>query len=136
MKIGFLGPEGTFSEEASKLYLRKIKGKVDLIPFSTFHDLLFAVDSGKLAEGIVPIENSIEGTIGIVTDMLVKDVNLMIEDCLSLETESSETVIGLGEGVNEFSQVEESSDVLFWIILVGGLVIFLLLLIFLAYVFL
>jgi len=27
MKIGFLGPEGTFSEEASKLYLKKVKDK-------------------------------------------------------------------------------------------------------------
>jgi len=84
MKIGFLGPEGTFSEEASKLYLKKIKGKIDLIPFSTFHDILFAVESGKVHEGIVPIENSTEGTIGIVPDMLVKDVDLMIKQELVL----------------------------------------------------
>ncbi len=78
MKIGFLGPEGTFCEEASKLYCRRIKGKIELTPYTTIHDLLYAVDRGKLSEGIVPIENSIEGTIGIVTDMLVKDVNLVI----------------------------------------------------------
>ncbi|MBU0502690.1 MAG: prephenate dehydratase [bacterium] len=78
MKVGFLGPEGTFSEEASKLYVRRLSGKVELIPFSTIHDLLFAADQGKVNEAIVPIENSIEGTIGIVTDMLVKDVNLQI----------------------------------------------------------
>jgi prephenate dehydratase len=79
MKIGFLGPEGTFCEEASKIYLNKISGKNDLIPYGTVHDLLLAANLGKVREAIVPIENSIEGTLGIVTDMLVKDVSLMIK---------------------------------------------------------
>lgn len=78
MKVGYLGPEGTFCEEASKLYLRKLPGKVELIPYTTVHDLLYAADRGSIQEAIVPIENSIEGTVGIVTDMLVKDVNLVI----------------------------------------------------------
>lgn len=79
MRAGYLGPEGTFCEEASKVYLRKLEGRVELIPYTTIHDLLYAVDRGRLNEAIVPIENSIEGTVGIVTDMLVKDVNLVIK---------------------------------------------------------
>lgn len=79
MKVGYLGPEGTNSEEASRLYLKKIEGKVELIPYTTIHDVLFAADRGKINEAIVPIENSIEGTVGIVTDMLVKDVDLVIK---------------------------------------------------------
>jgi prephenate dehydratase len=79
VKVGYLGPEGTFCEEASKLYLRKIPGKVELFPYTTIHDLLYATDRGRLREAIVPIENSIEGTVGMVTDMLVKDVNLLIK---------------------------------------------------------
>jgi prephenate dehydratase len=78
MKVGYLGPEGTFCEEASKIYLRRIPGKIELVPYTTIHDLLYAVDRGRISEAIVPIENSIEGTVGIVTDMLVKDVNLVI----------------------------------------------------------
>lgn len=78
MKVGYLGPEGTFCEEASKLYVKRLPGKVELIPYTTIHDLLFAADRGNIQEAIVPIENSIEGTIGIVSDMLVKDVNLVI----------------------------------------------------------
>jgi len=78
MKIGFLGPEGTFSEVASKIYVNRVAGKNELIPYTTIHDLLFAVQRGKIKEAIVPIENSIEGTVGVVTDMLVKDVNLQI----------------------------------------------------------
>jgi len=77
LKVGFLGPEGTFCEEASLLYTKKLKN-VELISYSTIYDLLIAVNKGHLDEGITPIENSIEGTVGIVTDMLVKDVNLVI----------------------------------------------------------
>ncbi len=79
LKVGYLGPEGTFSEEASILYAKKLKN-VELIPYSTIHDLLVAVDYGKVNEGITPIENSIEGTVGVVSDMLVRDVNLKIRE--------------------------------------------------------
>ncbi|OGB88514.1 hypothetical protein A3J44_01230 [candidate division WOR-1 bacterium RIFCSPHIGHO2_02_FULL_45_12] len=78
MKIGFLGPEGTFSEEASKLYVKKLEGKAELVPYAAIHDLLYAADRKKVDEAIVPIENSIEGTIGVVTDMLARDVDLVI----------------------------------------------------------
>jgi len=78
LKVGYLGPEGTFSDEASSLYKKKI-GNAEFIPFSTFHDIITAVDKGRIQEGIVPIENSVEGTIGIVTDMLVNEVDLKIK---------------------------------------------------------
>jgi len=77
MKIGYLGPEGTFSEEASVLYRKKI-GKAEFMPYSSIHDLLKAVNRGSVREGVAPIENSVEGTIGIVSDMLVSDVDLKI----------------------------------------------------------
>jgi prephenate dehydratase len=78
LKVGYLGPEGTFSDEASSQYKKNI-GNAEFIPFSNFHEILISVDKGKIDEGIVPIENSVEGTIGIVTDMLVNEVNLKIK---------------------------------------------------------
>jgi prephenate dehydratase len=78
LKIGYLGPEGTFSEEASAVYQKRI-GKAEFIPYSTFHDLLIDADRGKIDEGIAPIENSVEGTIGIVMDTLVNEVDLKIK---------------------------------------------------------
>jgi len=77
LKVGYLGPEGTFSEEASHLYTKKVPN-ARLIPYGTFFDVLFAVDKGVIDEAVMPIENSVEGTVGIVTDMLAADVNLMI----------------------------------------------------------
>jgi prephenate dehydratase len=84
MKVGYLGPEGSFSEEAGKLYLKILGSKDQLFSFNTIHDLLYAVNQGKIKEAIAPIENSIEGTITIVPDMLVRDVNLMIKQELVL----------------------------------------------------
>lgn len=78
MKVGYLGPEGTFSEEAGKVYAKKLEGKVEMIPYATLHDILYAADKGEINEAVVPIENSIDGTIGTVTDLLVKEVNLKI----------------------------------------------------------
>lgn len=84
MKVGFLGPEGTFSEEAGNIYVKRLKGQADLIPYATIHDLLLAVQHNKIKEAVVPIENSIEGTISIVSDMLVRDVKLLIKHELIL----------------------------------------------------
>ncbi len=75
-KIGYLGPKGTFSYEAAKVYSKD--SNAELVPYSTLHDILFAVDRDELEKGVVPVENSIEGTIGVVQDMLVKEVDLKI----------------------------------------------------------
>jgi len=77
-KIGYLGPEGTFSHDAAILYSKDNNQKTELIAFPTLHDILFAVDREEIDKGVVPVENSIEGTIGIVQDMLVKEVDLKI----------------------------------------------------------
>ena len=83
-KIGYLGPEGTYCEEASLKYLKGFKG-ADLIPYGTIHELLHACDRGRVKEAVVPIENLIEGTVGVVMDMLVKDVNLKIKKEIVLQ---------------------------------------------------
>ncbi|HTY13097.1 MAG TPA: prephenate dehydratase [Candidatus Omnitrophota bacterium] len=78
MKVGYLGPEGTFSEDAGKLYSRRMGKNVKLIPFPTFHDVIMAAQKGEVDESLVPVENSIEGTIPTVTDMLAREVTLKI----------------------------------------------------------
>lgn len=78
MKVGYLGPEGTFSEIAGKVYAKKLKGKVRMLPFSTFHDVLNAVLKHEIDEAVVPLENSIEGTISAVLDILAREVDLKI----------------------------------------------------------
>src|SRR3989304_4481269 len=77
MKVGYLGPQGTFSEEAI-LSLKSFKEK-DLVPLATEQDVLRETDKGRVSKGIVPIENSIEGPGNVTLDTLTFETNLLIE---------------------------------------------------------
>ncbi|RJQ31791.1 MAG: prephenate dehydratase [Actinobacteria bacterium] len=77
MKIGYLGPKGSFSEEALLATL-KYKEK-ELVPFPTIGDLITACDKGKVNKALVPVENSIEGSVNITLDTLVFNSSLVIE---------------------------------------------------------
>jgi prephenate dehydratase len=74
--IGFLGPSGTFTEEA----LRSEAGlaQADLRPLPSFVHVLSAVTDGAVDYGFVAIENSIEGTVSIALDQLVFERDLII----------------------------------------------------------
>lgn len=72
-KIGFLGPSGTYAEEAAS----KISG--ELIPFDSIMEVLDAVQNKNIDIGVVPIENSIEGPVGITLDLLAHDYDLKIK---------------------------------------------------------
>jgi len=75
--VAYLGPRGTFSFEAAKKFT-KDKPDHKLVDYPTLHDILYAVDREDVDLGVVPVENSIEGTIGVIQDMLVKEVDLKI----------------------------------------------------------
>ncbi len=75
MRIAYLGPAGTFSEEAALRYDPNAK----LIPFPSFHAVAAAVDTGMADEGIVPIENSIEGSVPDTLDLLIHDARILIK---------------------------------------------------------
>lgn len=85
MKIGYLGPRGTFSELAAL----KIKGENEIIPFHTIWDVLENVDLGKINSGIVPIENSIEGVINITLDSIIFDTELFIQKQVTIPIEQN-----------------------------------------------
>src|SRR6202050_2295839 len=74
--IGFLGPSGTFTEEA----LRSEPGlaQAELRPLPSFVHVLSAVTNGTVDYGFVALENSIEGTVSIALDQLVFDRDLII----------------------------------------------------------
>ncbi len=67
MRVGFLGPEGTFSEQAARL----LGG--ELVAFTTVHDVIGAVGDGDVERGVVPIENSLEGAVNATLDALAVD---------------------------------------------------------------
>lgn len=75
MRVGYLGPAGTFSEQAMResLQLAAPSGEAEIIPLTTVHDVVSAVQSGLVDRAIAPIENSVEGGVNEVIDALVHD---------------------------------------------------------------
>jgi prephenate dehydratase len=67
MKLCLLGPEGTFSEMAAK----KWSTMAELLFMDDMESAAVAVDEGVCDESIVPIENSLEGPVGVVMDILL-----------------------------------------------------------------
>lgn len=76
--IGFLGPKGTFSHQAVNDYI-KDKSGYEPAPFSTIPEIIYAVQKGEVDEGIVPIENSLEGAINATHDIMGVEVDLKIK---------------------------------------------------------
>ena len=71
MRIAYLGPAGTFTEDA----LREAMGDADaeIVPAPNVYDAIRAVDSGSADRALVPFENSIEGAVRSTLDTLAFD---------------------------------------------------------------
>jgi prephenate dehydratase len=76
MRIGHLGPAGTFTEEAVRA--EWAADGADLVPYPTVLDTVDAVLAGEVDVALVPIENSLEGTVTTTVDALSADPRLAI----------------------------------------------------------
>jgi prephenate dehydratase len=75
MRIAYLGPAGTFSEDAA----RHCAGPDDeLIPFASFPALVSAVETSVAKVAVLPIENSLEGSVSTTLDLLIHETKLQI----------------------------------------------------------
>jgi prephenate dehydratase len=69
MRVAFLGPEGTFSEEA--LLASPEADQFEPVAEPTVYECVMAVQSREVDRAIVPIENSLEGSVNATLDALV-----------------------------------------------------------------
>jgi prephenate dehydratase len=76
-RVGFLGPEGTFTEQA--LLSQPDLAAGELVAFHSIPDVLRAVAAGEVDQGFVGIENSIEGAVTVTVDNLAFDNDLLIQ---------------------------------------------------------
>lgn len=76
MRLAYLGPPGTFTEEAALRYAER--ESAELIPFSSMPALVSAVETGLADRAILPIENSLEGTVSTTVDLLIHETDLKI----------------------------------------------------------
>ena len=68
LTIAYLGPKGTWSHQAA---LKQFGKRCELIPCQSFKDVFDMVDRGKAQYGVVPVENSSEGSVTAVMDLFV-----------------------------------------------------------------
>ena len=73
MKIAYLGPAGTFTEDALGEALPD--GGYESLRTATIHDAILAVERGEAERALVPIENSVEGSIRPTLDTLAFEVS-------------------------------------------------------------
>ena len=81
-RYAFLGPAGTFSEEA--LYTLGIED-LEPVECTSIPEVFEAVERGRADAGVVPIENSIEGSVPATLDALAFDTQLEIQSELVLD---------------------------------------------------
>ena len=74
MNIGYLGPEATFTDYAARQLFKEAKR----IPFVSIPECMDAASTGEIDAAIVPLENSIEGSVNLTIDYLVHETNLQI----------------------------------------------------------
>ncbi len=77
LRVAFLGPPGTFSEEA--LLEQPDLAAGELVPMRSFPEILDATQRGEVDVGFVALENSIEGTVRLVLDGLIFENDLLIQ---------------------------------------------------------
>lgn len=136
--VGYLGPAGTFSEQAARDYAAKVSGlhpsaaavggtgggigsgaqgpsaaaTAELVPFRDIPELLAAVDRGRVAVGVVPAENAIEGTVVVTLDMFVHEVDLTIVGEIVIPVRHHLLVRPPGEGTAADEQGKPGSGLL------------------------
>ena len=73
MKISVLGPVGTFSHEAGLVYCKDAQFLFE----DTIYDVFDALSSGRVDAAVVPLENSVSGSVGESLDALLEfDLNV------------------------------------------------------------
>ncbi len=75
MRVGYFGPEGTFTHEALIDASRAddASASLELVPFATIYDTVMAVHHGDVERSLVPIENSLEGSVNATLDALAME---------------------------------------------------------------
>ena len=92
MNVSYLGPKGTFSEIAVVYYFSK---NINKHPKSSIEEVFKSVEESEVDYGVVPIENSVEGSVNNTLDLLLDctvlingEIEIIINQCLlSQETD-------------------------------------------------
>jgi chorismate mutase/prephenate dehydratase len=99
LKVGFLGPEGTFTQTA---VFKHFGHSVRALPFHTIDEVFQEVECGAADFGVVPIENSTEGSVNNTLDMFLTSP-LKITGEIELRIEQH--LLGLMPGLEDIERI-------------------------------
>jgi prephenate dehydratase len=71
-RVAFLGPAGTYSEEALRTSAPE---DLEEVPYPSIYEAVMAVEAGEVDRAVVPIENSLEGAVAVTLDTLALDAS-------------------------------------------------------------
>jgi len=99
MKVGYLGPEGTFSQSA---VYKHFGHSVRALPLGMIDEVFGEVESGAADFGVVPIENSTEGTVNHTLDMFLTSP---LKICGEVEMRIRQHLLGTMTGLDKVVRV-------------------------------
>jgi prephenate dehydratase len=70
-RVGYLGPPGTFTEEA--LLVSAVEDAIEPVALASIYDTVMALRAGEVSWAIVPLENSLDGSISVTLDLLASE---------------------------------------------------------------
>jgi prephenate dehydratase len=86
-EVGYLGPPGTFGEQAALLYLQQTGLDARLRPFDSHVEVIRAVDDETVAYGVVAVENALGGAVPEALDAILAAANVSLCAELTLPVE-------------------------------------------------
>jgi chorismate mutase / prephenate dehydratase len=99
MTVAFLGPEGTFTQQA---VVKHFGNAVKAIPSATIDEIFTAVESGSCQFGVVPVENSTEG---VITHTLDRLLNSHLNICGEVEIRVHQNLMGCATNFADITEV-------------------------------
>ena len=84
-RVGYLGPPGTFGEQAAYTY----DPQAEHVPLSSNAGVVDAVADGRVEEGVAPIENSLDGAVNETLDALIRNEGVFVRGEFVLAVEQN-----------------------------------------------
>ncbi len=103
LTIAHLGPAGTYAETATIAYIESTQLDAELCPYPTIPQAIEALEAGQVDLAVVPVENSLEGSVNTTLDSLWRSTqDLQIQRALVLSIEHQLVTLA-----QDFSQIQK-----------------------------
>lgn len=99
LDIAFLGPQGTFTQQAA---FKHFGQTINTVPLSTINDIFDDVENQRCQFGVVPVENSTEG---VITHTLDRFISSTLKICGEVEIRVQQNLMGYAEKLDDITEI-------------------------------